>query len=78
MWFCTTLGTSGFLRAEFVAVSKFLAFVAPQGVWNVSADVVSDISGEQSRRQGGGLEGDDEKVCVASLSVAEGGQTAHV
>ena len=74
----TTLVASGVLVTEFDSVAESLTFVAAHGIGNEDFDVVSNVAGEKSGRQGGCLEGKAEQTGVTPLSIFEGRQSAHM
>ena len=64
----TTLVASGVLVTEFDSVTESLTFVAAHGIGNEDFDVVSNVAGEKSGRQGGCLEGKAEQTGVTRVA----------
>ena len=78
MWCITALVAPGVFVAEFDRVTESLTLEAAHGIWNVNVHVVANVTGEQGGRQSGRLKGEAEEAGIASFSVLERGQTAHV
>ena len=65
--FATTATTNRFRSTELLAMSKFLAIEAPQGVWNIGVDLNSKISNVYVRRSCWSVESQDESVSWSSF-----------
>ena len=77
MWRRTALVAPSFLLTKLAAMAKFLALKTAKRVRDVGANVVSEVTGVEGGRQGGGLEGKDEETGRTSLTISEGGHAPH-
>ena len=65
--FATTATTNRFRSTELLAMSKFLAVKALQGVWNIVVDLNSKISNVYVRRSCWSVESQDESDSWSSV-----------